>query len=67
MRLLRAILAVILCFALSSTPLFAQERAEAPAYFSLTSERTYLPGEKIEVAVYTHNVSDAAVSRLPRE
>src|SRR5208283_5428389 len=27
------------------------------AWFSLTSQRTYLPGEKPEIAVFTHNVS----------
>ena len=55
MRMHRAILAIFLIHALLS-PLLAQE-ADVQPYFSLTSERTYLPGEKVEVAVYTHNVS----------
>jgi|HubBroStandDraft_6_1064221.scaffolds.fasta_scaffold00933_13 uncharacterized protein YfaS (alpha-2-macroglobulin family) len=50
----RAILAVFLCCALL-TPLLAQD-PDAQPYFSLTSDRTYLPGEKVEVAVYSHNV-----------
>ena len=38
-------------------PLFAQEAADTEPSFSLTSERTYLPGEKPEISVYSHNVS----------
>ena len=34
----------------------AQDDADAEPYFSLTSQRTYLPGEKPEIAVYSHNV-----------
>ena len=55
MRRQRAIFAVLLLHALLS-PLLAQEQDVQP-YFSLTSDRTYLPGEKVEVAVYSHNVS----------
>ncbi|MDR3746776.1 MAG: alpha-2-macroglobulin family protein [Acidobacteriota bacterium] len=38
-------------------PLLAQPEQDNEPWFSLSSERTYLPGEKIEVAVYTHNVN----------
>jgi uncharacterized protein YfaS (alpha-2-macroglobulin family) len=55
MRMHRAIIAVLLIHALLS-PLLAQESNVQP-YFSLTSDRTHLPGEKVEVAVYSHNVS----------
>ncbi len=37
-------------------PLVAQE-TEARAYFSITSERTYMPGEKIEIGVYSNHVT----------
>ena len=55
MRMHRAIIAVFLIHTLLS-PLLAQESNVQP-YFSLTSDRTYLPGEKVEVAVYAHNVA----------
>ena len=55
MRLKSAFVAVLLCHALV-LPLFAQEDvdvgASAEQSFSLTSQRTYLPGEKPEVSVY---------------
>ena len=38
-------------------PLFAQEAADTEQSFSLTSQRTYLPGEKPEISVYSHNVT----------
>ena len=38
-------------------PLCAQEQQDTEAFFSLASERTYLPGEKPTIAVYSHNVS----------
>ncbi len=56
MRLKSAIMAVLLCHALL-LPLFAQEGADTSASFSLTSQRTYLPAEKPEVSVYSHNVN----------
>ncbi len=56
MRLKRAIIAVLLCHALA-LPLLAQPEPDNAAWFSLTSQRTYLPGEKPEIAVFTHNVS----------
>jgi uncharacterized protein YfaS (alpha-2-macroglobulin family) len=37
-------------------PLCAQEQEDTEPFFSLTSERTYLPGEKPTVSVYSHNV-----------
>jgi alpha-2-macroglobulin len=37
-------------------PAFAQNDAEPPSWFSLTSTRTYIPGEKPEIAVNAHNV-----------
>ena len=55
MRLLRAILAVVLIHLLVS-PVIAQEEA-GPAYFSITSDRTYQPGEKIEIGVYSSHVA----------
>src|SRR5271166_3339270 len=55
MRIRRVIVAVLLLHTLLS-PLFAQDQDVQP-FFSLTSERTYLPGEKVEIAVYAHNVS----------
>ena len=59
MRLKSAFVAVLLCHALV-LPLFAQNDADADTdtaqSFSLTSQRTYLPGEKPEVSVYSHNV-----------
>jgi len=55
MRMQRVIVAIFLIHAVS-WPLFAQESNDQP-YFSLTSDRTYLPGEKVEIAVYSHNVS----------
>jgi len=54
MRLLRALLSLVLTL-LSLVPVNAQE--EGTAYFSITSERTYLPGEKIEIGVYSNNVA----------
>jgi hypothetical protein len=56
MRLKSAFVAVLLCHALV-LPLFAQEDADTGQSFSLTSQRTYLPGEKPEVSVYSHNVT----------
>src|SRR5664279_843995 len=55
MRMHRAIIAIVVMHALLS-PLLAQESNVQP-YFSLTSDRTYRPGEKVEIAVYSHNVS----------
>jgi uncharacterized protein YfaS (alpha-2-macroglobulin family) len=52
----RTIVAALLCCALV-LPLCAQEQQDAEAFFSLASERTYLPGEKPTVSVYSHNVS----------
>jgi uncharacterized protein YfaS (alpha-2-macroglobulin family) len=56
MRLLRLIVTVLLCHAML-LPLVAQDTADTESWFSLSSERTYLPGEKPEVAVYTRNVN----------
>jgi uncharacterized protein YfaS (alpha-2-macroglobulin family) len=56
MRLKSAFVAVLLCHALV-LPLFAQEDVDTGQSFSLTSQRTYLPGEKPEVSVYSHNVT----------
>ncbi len=58
MRLKSAIVAVLLCHAMV-LPLFAQENVDADTgqSFSLASQRTYLPGEKPEVSVYSHNVN----------
>jgi alpha-2-macroglobulin len=56
MRMQRIIIAVLLCHALT-LPMFSQDNADSAASFSLSSQRTYLPGEKPEVSVYSHNVS----------
>jgi uncharacterized protein YfaS (alpha-2-macroglobulin family) len=56
MRRQRVIIAVLLCHALT-LPMFAQDNADSAASFSLSSQRTYLPGEKPEVSVYSHNVN----------
>jgi len=52
----RTIVALLLCCALIA-PLCAQGQQDSEAFFSLASERTYLPGEKPTVSVYSHNVS----------
>jgi hypothetical protein len=49
--------AVILLLQILVVPLFGQEDADTGPSFSLTSQRTYLPGEKPEVSVYSHNVN----------
>ncbi len=56
MRLNRAIVAILLCCALVA-PLCAQDQTDTESFFSLASERTYLPGEKPTISVYSHNVS----------
>jgi uncharacterized protein YfaS (alpha-2-macroglobulin family) len=53
---MRSIVATLLCCCLAA-PLCAQEQQDTEVFFSLASERTYLPGEKPTVAVYSHNVS----------
>ncbi len=37
-------------------PLFAQDDSDAESWFSLTSQKTFLTGEKPEIAVNAHNV-----------
>ena len=54
-RLLRAAVSILLLVSLA-VPLVAHDDNE-PAYFSVTSERTYMPGEKIEIGVYSHHVA----------
>ncbi len=39
-------------------PAFAQNDAEPPSWFSLTCQRTFMPGEKPEIAVNAHNVKE---------
>ena len=55
MRLLRAAVSVVLLLSFAVT-LIAQDDNET-AYFSVSSERTYMPGEKIEIGVYSHHVA----------
>lgn len=57
MRPQRAVVGVLILLSLFPQ-LVAQEQQEVQPYFSLTSERTYLPGDKVEIAVYSHNVSE---------
>ena len=56
-RALRILVAVAICCLALFMPVcaVAQEGAVEP-YFSLSSQQTYMPGEKPEVAVYSHNV-----------
>jgi uncharacterized protein YfaS (alpha-2-macroglobulin family) len=49
-------LAVLLCLTLVA-PAVAQEDDNAP-YFSLSAQKTFAPGQKPEIAVYSHNVTD---------
>jgi uncharacterized protein YfaS (alpha-2-macroglobulin family) len=51
----RPLVCAVLLLSLLS-PLIAQDDNE-PAYFSVTSERTYRPGEKVEIGVYSHHVA----------
>ena len=57
-RSVRYRLTVGLCCLTTLLPLLAhaQDDAREP-YFSLSSQQTYMPGEKPEVAVYSHNIS----------
>jgi len=55
MRLLRALLSIALCFTFVQ-PLAAQDGDVQP-YFSITSERTFIPGEKAEIGVYSNHVA----------
>ena len=66
MRLKSAFVAVLLCHTLL-LPLFAQDDTDTAQSFSLTSQRTYMPGEKPEISVNSHNVKAAGVPRLSRE
>jgi uncharacterized protein YfaS (alpha-2-macroglobulin family) len=52
----RTILVLLLCHALV-LPLLAQPDADTQSWFSLTSQRTTLPGEKPEISVNAHNVN----------
>jgi len=51
----RPLIALLLFLPLLVGPLCAQD-ANEPSSFSLTSQRTYMPGEKPEIAVNAHNV-----------
>lgn len=54
----QALVATFVCVAiLSPVSSQAQDEGNQP-YFSLSSQKTYLPGEKPEVAVYAHNVRE---------
>ena len=48
-------IALALCSVLAA-PWWAQAQESGEPYFSLSSQQTYMPGEKPEVAVYSHNV-----------
>ena len=54
MRLLRGVLAILVTVTLLP-PLVAQDEHAQP-YFSITSERTFVPGEKVEIGVYSNHV-----------
>jgi uncharacterized protein YfaS (alpha-2-macroglobulin family) len=49
---------VLLLLQLVVTPAFAQEETEPASWFSLTTQRTFMTGEKPEIAVNTHNVKE---------
>lgn len=55
MQAKRVVVAILLCYALV-LPLLAQDDSDTESWFSLTSQRTFLPGEKPEIAVNAHNV-----------
>jgi uncharacterized protein YfaS (alpha-2-macroglobulin family) len=55
MRVKRASAAILVCYALI-LPLLAQDIADPESWFSLTSQKTFLHGEKPEIAVNAHNV-----------
>ncbi len=55
MRTKRALLVILLCHALL-LPLIAQDDSDSESWFSLTSQKTFLTGEKPEIAVNAHNV-----------
>ena len=40
----------------ANLPLLAQDDSDTESWFSLTSQKTFLPGEKPEIAVNAHNV-----------
>ena len=48
---------ILLLFHLLVLPLFAQD-ADTESWFSLSSQKTFLPGEKPEIAVNAHNVKE---------
>ena len=52
-RLLGVALAI---FVTLTVPRWAQAQEGGEPYFSLSSQQTYMPGEKPEAAVYSHNV-----------
>ncbi len=54
-RVFRASAVLVILIQALLLPAFAQD-AEPPSWFSLTSTRTYMPGEKPEIAVNAHNV-----------
>ena len=58
MRMPRTIVAVFLLLSLLSLLVAQEQQQDVQPYFSLTSNRTYLPGEKVEIAVYSHNVRE---------
>src|SRR5579884_353647 len=55
MRLLRLWLTVLCCLA-ALLPANVAAQNDAEPYFSLSSQQTYMPGDKPEVAVYSHRV-----------
>ena len=53
---LRSILVILLLCQFLVSPGFAQEDSDSESWFSLTSQKTFLTGEKPEIAVNAHNV-----------
>jgi len=54
----RSLVAVMLLLPLLVLPAFPQGDSDTESYFSLTSQRTFQPGEKPEIAVNAHNVKE---------
>ncbi len=52
----KSVIVAILLVHFLVLPLLAQEDSDTQSWFSLTSQRTFLPGEKPEISVNAHNV-----------
>jgi len=55
---LQVLVAILVCCTLVLPLCEAQDQPDTESFFSLASERTYMPGEKPTVSVYSHNISN---------